>query len=145
MNNTCQKAVKMMNRAEMRRQKRAEAKADKVYHLTKAQLDRIVAEATERAIKQLLMDRVEKNFVVMMMLPCVALRDVFGFGKERITRFMDNVVTKYECMIDDHDHKRRDSYDFDTFVDLLKEETGFDVAEYLQQRKVLQKANNGSE
>lgn len=126
-----------MNRAEMRRQKRAEAKQDKIYHLTKAQLDQIVARATEKALDKLVMDHVEQNFIVMMMLPCIALRDTFGFGRERLTRFLDNVISKYECMIDDHDHKRRDGYNFDVFVDLLKEETGFDVVDYLEKHRIV--------
>ncbi len=50
-----------MNRAEMRRQKRAEGKKQKVYTLTQAQIDKIKTDATKDAINQAM--------VLMLVLP----------------------------------------------------------------------------
>lgn len=46
------KGSENMGRAEMRRQKRADQKKQKVYTLTQAQIDKIKADATEEAVNQ---------------------------------------------------------------------------------------------
>ncbi len=46
------KGSKNMGRAEMRRQKRADQKKQKVYTLTQAQIDKLKADATEEAVNQ---------------------------------------------------------------------------------------------
>ena len=132
-----------MNRAELRRQKRMEAKNDAVFTVTREQLRKMVADGVSRGLnaefeRRLAMET-DKCFVVMMTLPCVALHDTFGFGNDRLLRFMENVLTKYDCTVDDFDHKRKEGYDFDTFIRLLREETGFDVAQLLVDRGVIRK------
>lgn len=131
-----------MTRAELRRLDREKIKAQKVYTLTQEQIDQMVEAGVKRIVKtqfnEALARETDKAFVVMMTLPCVALRDVYGFGHKRIKRFLDNTCDKYFCVLDDFDHKRREGYDFNTFIDILKDETGFDVAEYLKERGVIQ-------
>lgn len=128
-----------MNRAEIRRQKRMEAKADKVYHLTKAQLDQIVLEATNKALDRAMLDRLEQNIVVMLTLPLMSLHDCFGFGKIRTQRLMDNIMLKWESMTEDYDRQTRYGYSFDTFVKLLKDEGVIDIIDFLNKRGMMKR------
>ena len=131
-----------MNRAELRRLNRDKLKTQKVYTLTQEEINKMVSASVERIVQtkfqKLLAEEVDKAFVVMMTLPSVALHDTFGFGKERLTRFMDNVCIKYFSMLEDYDRKTRAGYDFDTFIDILRDETGFDVTDYLVKHGVIQ-------
>ena len=131
-----------MNRAELRRLNRDKLKSQKVYTLTQEEINKMVSASVDRIVQtkfqELLAKEVDKAFVVMMTLPSVALHDTFGFGKERLTRFMDNVCDKYFCVIEDFDNRARAGYDFDAFIRILKEETGFDVADYLVKHGVIQ-------
>ena len=136
-----------MTRAELRRAERDKLKAQKVYTLTQEEIDKMVSASVDRIVQtkfnELLAKEVDKAFVVMMTLPCVALHDTFGFGHDRLIRFMDNVVDKYQCVIEDFDRKARAGYDFDTFIDILKDETGFDVTDYLVKRNIIQPTGRG--
>lgn len=123
-----------MNRAEIRRQKREAAKADKIYHITKAQLDKIVADATDKALDKLMLDRLEQNITVMMSLPLVSLHDRFGFGEKRIKELLDDIMMKWDCMNEDYLAHRREGYSFDTFVNILKDEGVIDIVAYLKER-----------
>lgn len=126
-----------MNRAELRRQKREEEKDKKILHITRGQLKQIVAAAIEKEVERLLRVEVEKNFIIMLGMSCLSLHDSFSFGKERLQRFMDDAIRKYDCMIDDYDAKRRDGYDFDLYIKLLKKDTGFDLEKILRDKKVI--------
>ncbi len=131
-----------MTRAEIRREMRDKIKLQKTYTVTQEQLNQMVEagvrRVAERTFADLLAKETDKAFVVMMCLPSVALHDVFGFGKERLTRFMNNVCDKYFCVLEDFEHRAKAGYDFQTFIDILKEETGFDVQEYLVERDIIQ-------
>lgn len=131
-----------MTRAELRRAERDKLKAQKVYTLTQEEINKMVSASVDRIVQtkfaELLSRETDKAFVVMMCLPSVALHDVFGFGKDRLTRFMDNVCDKYFCVLEDFEHRAKAGYDFQTFIDILKEETGFDVQEYLVERDIIQ-------
>lgn len=139
--------IQPMTRADFRRLNREKLKAQKKYTLTRAELDEMGARGIEKGLNakfnEILARETDKVFVVMMTLPSVALHDTFGFGKERLTRFMDNVVDKYECVIEDYDRKARAGYDFDTFISILKDETGFDVTDYLVKRNIIQPTGRG--
>lgn len=126
-----------MTRAEIRRQRREEEKDNAILHLTRRQVGKIAAAAVEKHGEEVAEKIVEENFIVMLGLSCWALRDTFGFGKGRLDRFMDNVLTKYECMLEDHDMKRRNGYGFDMAIKLLKEEAGFDLESILRKRRVI--------
>lgn len=126
-----------MSRAEIRRQQREERKGKAVMQLTRDQVMEIVVKAVEKHGEEVAGKLTEKNFIVMLGLSCWTLHDIFGFGKDRLTRFIDNALTKYECMIEDYDKRRKDGYDFDTAVRLLKEETGFDLEDIMRKRRVI--------
>ena len=134
-----------MTRADYRRAEREKLKTQKVYTLTQEEINKMVSASVDRIVQtkfnELLARETDKAFVVMMCLPSVALHDTFGFGKERLTRFMDNVCIKYFSMLEDYDRKTRAGYDFDTFIDILRDETGFDVRDYLVKHGVLQPTN----
>ena len=78
-----------MSRAERRRLERDSSKSQKTYTLTQAQLD--------QKLKAVEMQATKKAFVMMMGFPLLTLRDKFGFGKERLNRFMDNMMDLYEA------------------------------------------------
>ena len=116
-----------MNRAEYRRRKKADAKKQKTYTLTQEQLDAILQDH-ELQIMHL-------AFVVMLSMSCLALRDAFGFSTVRLTRFMDNVMVKYECFIEDQRDKmlsQYEKYDFAAMINVLKKETGVDILSALE-------------
>lgn len=126
-----------MSRADIRRQQREERKGKAVMQLTRDQVMEIAVKAVEKHGEEVAGKLAEKNFIVMLGLSCWTLHDIFGFGKGRLTRFIDNALTKYECMIEDYDKRRKDGYDFDTAVRLLKEETGFDLEDIMRKRRVI--------
>ena len=78
-----------MSRAERRRLERDSSKSQKTYTLTQAQLD--------QKLKAVEMQATKKAFVMMMGFPLLTLRDKFGFGKERLNRFMDKMLDLYEA------------------------------------------------
>jgi hypothetical protein len=123
-----------MNRAEIRRQKRQEEKGEGRIYITKSQLDRIVAEATDKALDKLMLERLEQNITVMMSLPLVSLHDRFGFGPKRTRELLDDMMVKWDCMNEDYKAHRREGYSFDTFVNILKEEKVIDIVAYLNER-----------
>lgn len=78
-----------MSRAERRRMERDNSKKQKTYTPTQAQLD--------EKLKAVEMQATKKAFVMMMGFPLLTLRDKFGFGKERLNRFMDKMMDLYEA------------------------------------------------
>ena len=78
-----------MSRSERRQAERETAKKQKTYTLTQAQLD--------EKLKAVEMQATKKAFVMMMGFPLLTLRDKFGFGKERLNRFMDKMMDLYEA------------------------------------------------
>ena len=98
-----------MSRAERRQSERETAKKQKTYTLTQAQLD--------EKLKAVEMQATKKAFVMMMGFPLLTLRDKFGFGKERLNRFMDKMMDLYEAY-------EMDYVDLDDLNDTIMKETG---------------------
>lgn len=116
-----------MNRAEYRRMKKESAKKKNVYTLTQEQLD------AQRQIRDISTMNTSMISVAAMLL--LALRDVYGFGHDRIERLMDNFMRKYECVVDDlenHDLASVEKFDFLSLIRQLKKETGYDLAALLE-------------
>lgn len=78
-----------MNRAERRRQKKATEKAEKVVNIKAADVTQIKENATIEAAN--------KAFILMLAIPMIVLRDDFGFGGKRLTKFIDRVLEQYKC------------------------------------------------
>ena len=98
-----------MSRAERRRLERDNSKSQKTYTLTQAQIDQMKKEVSMEATK--------KAFLMMMGFPLLTLRDKFGFGKERLNRFMDKMMDLYEAY-------EMDYVDLDDLNDTIMKETG---------------------
>ena len=98
-----------LSRAERRRLERNAKKSQAVYTLTAAQIEKIKKDATMEATK--------KAFIMMMGFPLLTLRDKFGFGKERLNRFMDKMLDLYEAY-------EMDYVDLDDLNDTIMKETG---------------------
>ena len=98
-----------LSRAERRQSERETAKKQKTYTLTQAQLD--------EKLKAVEMQATKKAFVMMMGFPLLTLRDKFGFGKERLNRFMDKMLDLYEAY-------EMDYVDLDDLNDTIMKETG---------------------
>ena len=98
-----------MSRAERRRLERDNSKSQKTYTLTQAQIDQMKKEVSMEATK--------KAFIMMMGFPLLTLRDKFGFGKERLNRFMDKMLDLYEAY-------EMDYVDLDDLNDTIMKETG---------------------
>lgn len=123
-----------MNRAERRRQQRHEEKGEGKIYITKSQLDKIVLDATNKALDRAMLERLEQNVTIMMSLPLVSLHDRFGFGPKRTKELMDDMMVKWDCMNEDYKAHRREGYSFDTFVNILKDEGVIDLVAYLNER-----------
>lgn len=99
-----------MNRQERRKQ-RILAKP-RTYTLTDQQISKIKADAGKEAS--------EKAFVAMLGLPLLALRDEFDFGQEKLERFMDKLISEYECFDQGY-------VSLEDLKQVIKEETGLQV------------------
>lgn len=92
----------MSNRAERRRAEKAAKKAGVVYHLTQEQIDKMITEAVNGALKDLKEEAVnvaiQSAFQMFMCIPATVLHDKFGFGQVRMDRFMRYVMIWYESL-----------------------------------------------
>ena len=79
-----------MNRAERRRS--AVTTKPKTYVLNEDQIRQIKREAVNQATN--------KAFRMFLSIPVMVLHDKFGFGKMRLSRFMDYVLVWYESVQD---------------------------------------------
>ena len=77
-----------MNRAERRRNARQEK--TRTYVLTDDQIAQIKREAAHEAT--------QKAFTMFLSIPVMVLHDKFGFGKLRLSRFMDYVLIWFESV-----------------------------------------------
>lgn len=100
-----------MNRQERRRQK-LDSKP-KTYTLTDTQIAQMKADAVEQASS--------KAFIAMLGLPLVALRK-FGFGKERLERFEEELLRQYRCF-------EQGYITLDELKQIIRDETGMEVSD----------------
>ena len=80
-----------MNRAERRRSARQEK--PKTYVLTEDQIEKIKYDAVDEATR--------KALLMFLSIPVMVLHDKFGFGKQRLGKFMDYVLVWYDAIIHD--------------------------------------------
>lgn len=103
-----------MNRAERRRNARQQEKT-KTYVLTEDQIEKIKRDATEKATR--------KAFVMCLSIPVMVLHDKFGFGKTRLTRFMDYALIWFESVYDNETQLRE-------LVKIAEEECGIQILDW---------------
>ena len=85
---------KELTRAEKRQLEREAAKMQKTYTLTHAQLEQIKKDVSIESTK--------RAFLMMLGFPVLTLRDKFGFGTQRLNKFMDQMVDLYEAYEQDY-------------------------------------------
>lgn len=103
-----------MSRAERRQLKRDDSKKPKRYTLTQAQIDKIKDDAT--------MDATKRAFLMMLGFPLLALHDEFGFGKQRLNRFMEKMLDIYAAYEEDY-------IDLTDLHEVIMQETGVTIEE----------------
>ena len=79
-----------MNRAERRRN--AKQEKPRTYVLTDDQIEKMKRDAVHEASR--------KAFLMFMSIPVMVLHDKFGFGKIRLSRFMDYALVWFESVYD---------------------------------------------
>lgn len=97
-----------MSRAEMRRKSRDLEKSNKQIMLTQSEINRMNAEATERA------------YIVLFGTALIALRDKFGFGKKRLQEFQDAVLNQIKCVEEGY-------VTFSELKEIVEKETGLEI------------------
>lgn len=110
------------SKRERKAKKQSGEVTQRVYTLTEEQIDRIKEDATKEAM--------DRAFILMMGLPCKALRDVFGFGKTRLERFGDKVVDLYDSF-------EKGYISLDDCIETVKEETGVDFITVAKERRLV--------
>lgn len=99
-----------MNRAERRRAGREGRAA--TYVLSSDQVEAIKREATDEATRRM--------FGAVLALPCLALKDEFGFGRERLLRYLRRALGWFEAL-------ENGDIDLDDTCRQLEAETGFSI------------------
>lgn len=101
-----------MNRAERRRSAKQQEQKTKTYVLTEDQITQMKLNAVKEATR--------RAFLMFLSIPVMILHDKFGFGKIRLTRFMDYALIWYESIQDDETHLLE-------LVEVAREECGIDT------------------
>lgn len=84
-----------MNRAERRKNKQS-AQKPKTYVLTEDQINKMKMDAVNEAT--------HKAFLMFLSIPVMILHDKFGFGKQRLSKFMDYALIWYESVQNGETH-----------------------------------------
>lgn len=101
-----------MNRAERRRSARQQTAKTKTYVLTEEQIEEMKRDAVHTATR--------RAFLMFMSIPVMILHDKFGFGKQRLGKFMDYALIWYESVQNDETHLLE-------LVKIAKDECGIDT------------------
>lgn len=78
-------------------------------------------------------EKVKWNAIdTIVLLSCATLRDEFGFGHDRLVRFMDRFTEKAECL------SEPDCVKWNDYIEMMKEEVGieFTIRENKEDLKV---------
>lgn len=102
-----------MNRAERRRN--AKDSKPKTYVLTEDQILQIKRNASAEASR--------KALLMFLSIPVMVLHDKFGFGKTRLTRFMDYALVWFESVYDNETRLTE-------LVEIASKECGIVVTDY---------------
>lgn len=109
-----------MSGAKKKLLKKQEPVKEPTYTLKQSDIDRIKKDATDEAVG--------KALILMLGLPCMALRDKFGFGKIRLERFTDETLDLFDSL-------NKGYITFEDCLECLHDETGISIEEKAKQRK----------
>lgn len=107
-----------MNRKQRRLAKKQgrPVKKDPVYNVKKNDL----MQYAEKAANNLRQQAIDEAFIVTMAIPIYVLRHKYGFGKKRLTDFIEHILFQYSCLDSDH-------VSIEDMRNLIKAETGIEV------------------
>lgn len=108
-----------MNRADRRRLKRNQESYNTTYTLRNEDVTRIKHDAAQEAVYT--------AFTMMLGLPVIVLRDKYGWGKKRLSDFMDYVLELYDSF-------EKDYVTLDDLWDTIEKETGVKMIEKVRKR-----------
>lgn len=108
-----------MNRADRRRLKRNQESRNATYTLRNEDVTRIKQDAAQEAI--------DKAFVLMLGLPMIVLRDKYGWGKKRLSDFMNHVLEQYDSF-------NKNFISLDDLWNAIEKETGVKLIEKVGRR-----------
>ena len=91
-------------------------KKDPVYNVKKNDL----MQYAEKAANNLRQQAIDEAFIVTMAIPIYVLRHKYGFGKKRLTDFIEHILFQYSCLDSDH-------VSIEDMRHLIKAETGIEV------------------
>ena len=88
-----------MNRQQRRRLKKQgkEVKKEPVYNVKKQDL----MQYAEKAANKLRQQAIDEAFIATMAIPIYVLRHKYGFGKKRLTDFIEHILFQYSCLDSD--------------------------------------------
>ena len=114
-----QKAIKRLTpktdsltREQRRRAEREKVSGEATYTLTRAQIEKIKDDATQRALRQ--------AFRMMIAFPVMAIRNQYGFQGKAIARMVDDIFKFY------HDYENG-FITLEDIDDIIKHETGYKI------------------
>ena len=114
-----QKALKRLTpkgdnitREQRRQAERARVAGEATFTLTRAQIDKIKDDATQRALRQ--------AFRMMIAFPVMAVRNQYGFQSKAIKRMVDDIFKFY------HDYENG-FITLEDIDDIIKHETGYKI------------------
>lgn len=107
-----------MNRKQRRAAEKQgkEVKKEPVINIKKSDIRQIAEKATEKAMA----DVTDIAFLTVLALPLYVLKVKYGFGKKRLSKFLDEVLYQYECISDDY-------VTLEDMRQFIKDETGVEV------------------
>lgn len=95
------------------------------YTLNEDQIAEMKADAcrcAEEAWKNQMKKEAMRSFTAVLGLPCMVLRDEFGFGPKRLERLIDGVMKEFAAIQTEH-------IEMHDLIDTIREETGIDLEE----------------
>ena len=108
-----------MNRAERRKLKRSQESGNATYTLRNEDVTRIKQDAAQEAI--------DKAFALTLGLPMIVLHDQYGWGKKRLSDFMDYVLDQYDSF-------NKDFITLDDLWNTIEKETGVKLIAKVRKR-----------
>ena len=108
-----------MNRSERRRLKRNQESCNATYTLRNEDVTRIKQDAAQEAI--------DKAFVLMLGPPMIVLHDKYGWGKKRLSDFIDHVLEQYDSF-------NKNFITLDDLWNTIEKETGVKLIEKVGRR-----------
>ena len=108
-----------MNRADRRRLKRSQESGNATYTLKNEDVTRIKHDAAQEAVYT--------AFTMMLGLPVIVLHDKYGWGKKRLSDFMDYVLEQYDSF-------EKDYVTLDDLWKTIEKETGVKLIEKVRKK-----------